>query len=238
MQYNKFEFRDFNRGTVIRTPPKDEVQAEIEQIVTNAVVDALQENIGNVEDKVAQESSEEKMEESQPAIDIDSIRAESYQNGYNDAKMHFEPLIKGVKEDESLVQVLKSKLEAILPVVDIKEQTLTLSTKALVEIAKKLHLAIPTDFESIILGEMTAILNKYYKTGEITITVHPEKVDYCQNLLKISTLPTRISENVQIVPEDTMGKGDCTLRWKETELEYSQGQIIEDTDAILEHLKV
>jgi hypothetical protein len=64
---------------------------------------------------------------------------------------------------------LKSKLDAILPIVDVQEQTLELSTKALVEVAKKLHLAIPIDFERIILGEMATILNKYYKTGEIKL---------------------------------------------------------------------
>ena len=82
------------------------------------------------------------------------------------------------------------------------------------------------------------LLNKYYKTGEITIKVNPERVDYCENLLKIKALPARIAGNVKIAPEDTIGKSDCTLAWNETELEYSQEQITKDTDAILEHLNM
>ena len=143
-----------------------------------------------------------------------------------------------MKEDEALVASLKSKLEAIVPVIDSQEQVFTLAAKAVGAIAKKMHLAIPAVFEGIILGEMMSILNKYYKTGEITIKVHPERVDYCENLLKIKALPARIAGNVKILSEETVGKSDCTLAWNETELEYSQDQIVKDADAILEHLNI
>jgi len=228
MEYSKFEFRDFNGSLVVAAPKRDESEAKIEQIVTDAVVDALHENIGQPE-AIAEDPPE-------PIIDAESIRAESYQNGYNDAKAHFEPLLNVVKEDELLVSILKSKLEAILPVIDGQEQIFTLSAKALSVLSKKLHLAVPADFEKIILGEMMSILNKYYKTGAITIHVHPERVDYCENLLKINALPARIIENIKIEPAETLGKSDCTLAWNETEIQYSQEQIIRDTDAILEHL--
>ncbi len=232
MQYRKFEFQDFNSGVVIAAPKKDESETKIEQIVTDAVVDALNENMGLNEDPIPRVITPE------PEVDVDAIRAESYQNGYNDAKMHFEPLLKEIKSDESLVESLKSKLEAILPVVDSQEQMFALSSKTLGVIAKKMHLAVPADFEKIILGEMMSILNKYYKTGEITIKVNPERVDYCENLLKIKALPARIAGSVKIVAEETVGKSDCTLAWNETELEYSQEQIVKDTDAILERLDI
>ena len=232
MEYKKFEFRDFNSSSVIAAPKKDESETKIEQIVTAAVVDALQENMA-----LPQESMPE-VQDKEPVIDVEAIRSASYQNGYSDAKAHYEPLLKEIKEDEALVSALKSKLEAILPVVDMQDQMFTLASKALGAIAKKMHLAIPADFEKIILGEMMSILNKYYKTGAITIKVHPERVDYCENLLKINTLPARIAENVKIVPEETVGRSDCTLAWNETELQYSQEQVIEDTDAILEHLNM
>ena len=240
MQYSKFEFRDFKSGSVIAAPKKDEAETKIAQIVTDAVVDALTDNIGlpcesalNLEQKHVSEVSEE-----EPAIDVEAVRLESYQHGYSDAKAHFDPLLKDIKEDESLVGNLKSKLDSIVPVVDLQEQIFSLASKALGVIAKKMHLAIPADFERIVLGEMMSILNKYYKTGAITIKVHPERVDYCENLLKIKALPARIAENVKIVPEETIGKSDCTLVWNETELEYSQEQITKDTDAILEHLNM
>lgn len=240
MRYSKFEFRDFKSGSVIAAPKKDESETKIAQIVTDAVVDALTDNIGlpggnviNSEQKSIPEAAYE-----EPVIDVEAVRLESYQHGYSDAKAHFEPLLKDIKEDEALVGSLKSKLETIVPIVDMKEQVFTLASKALGVIAKKMHLAIPADFDEIILGEMMPILNKYYKTGAITIKVHPERVDYCENLLKIKTLPARIAENVKIVSEETVGKSDCTLAWNETELEYSQEQIIKDTDAILEHLNM
>ena len=240
MQYRKFEFRDLKSGSVIAAPKKDESETKIAQIVTDAVVNALTDNIG-----IPNESNTNPLQDhipelvhEEPTIDVDAIRAESYQHGYSDAKAHFEPLLKEIKEDESLVGSLKSKLEAIMPVIDMSEQTFTLASKALSAIAKKMHLTIPTDFERIILGEMMPILNKYYKTGEITIKVNPERVDYCENLLKIKALPARIAGNVKIAPEDTIGKSDCTLAWNETELEYSQEQITKDTDAILEHLNM
>ena len=238
MEYSKFEFRDFGKGAiVVRAPRKDESEAQLEQIVNDVVVDALQENIA-LRNEAKDDSKEDDAEEEEPKVDIEAIRGESYKNGYDDAKIYFEPLLKAVKEDEGLVQSLKDKIESIVPVVDMQDQMFKLSVKALETIAKKLHLAIPTDFEKIVLGEMMSILNKYYKTGAITITVNPERVDYCQNLLKLNTLPARIVDNVRIVAEETVGRGTCTLNWNETELEYSQEQIMQDTDAILEHLKV
>jgi len=231
MQYRKFEFHDFNSSEVISAPKKNESEIKIDQIVADAVVDALNENMSMPEVCALEESPA-------PVIDVEAIRSTSYQNGYSDAKTHYEPLLKAIREDEALVATLKSKLEAILPIVDIQSQIFTLASKALGVIAKKMHLAIPADFEKIILGEMMSILNKYYKAGAITIKVHPERVDYCENLLKINTLPARIAENVKIVPEETVGKNDCTLAWNETELQYSQEQVVEDTDAILEHLNM
>jgi hypothetical protein len=240
MQYRKFEFRDLNNGSVISAPKKDESATKIEQIVTDAVVGALTDNIGLSTDTMTKLDYENVIDPVQelPVIDVELIRGESYQHGYSDAKAQFEPALRAIKEDERLVESLKSKLEAVVPVVDVQEQILGLASKVISAIAKKMHLVIPVDFEGIILGEMMSILNKSYKTGEITIKVHPERIAYCENLIKINALPARIAGNVKIVSEETLGKSDCALVWNETELEYSQDQIIKDADAILEHLNI
>lgn len=239
MQYSKFEFRDFSIGdasnqTIIPGPKKNESEAHIENIVNDAVIDALNENIGTP----LQQNTVAEPENSHVEIDVEKIRAESYQNGYNDAKGHFEPLVNAKKEDDLLSETLKSKLDAILPVIDMQNEIFALASKTLACMAKKMHLAIPADFDRVVLGEMMSVLNKYYKTGEINIKVNPERVDYCKNLLKINTLPAHIAENIKIVSEDTLGKSDCIFSWGETKLEYSQEEIEKDTNVILEHLNI
>ena len=241
MEYEKFEFRDLKNGSVIAAPKKDESETKIAQIVTDAVVGALTTNIGVAptdDEQIEQAMSSIEEAPKEPEINIEEIRIESYRHGYDDAKAHFEPLLKEFKEDEALFENLKAKLDAIAPVVDMQKQIFELATKTIGAMAKKMHLTLPVDFESIILGEMVSILNKYYKTGAITIKVHPERVDYCENFLKMKALPTRLAGNVKIESNDTIGKSDCTLVWNETELEYNQEQIIKDADAILEHLNM
>jgi hypothetical protein len=241
MKHSKFEFRDFSRQPIVHAPKLDLAAMQQEKLIVTAVTEALAENT-----PIQLESSlVHNMNSSTPPppihkekeIDVEAISAESYKNGYNDAKAHFEPLIQNIKDDNTLSELLKLRLEAVTQTYDLKDQVFRLSASIVSALAQKLHLAIPTDFEKVLLGEMMSILNKYYKSGEITIKINPERVDYCQNLLKIRALPEIVAQNVKLVSDEGLGKSACVLSWNETELEYSQEQIIADSDGILEHLK-
>ena len=231
-QYSRFEFREFGKEGVIYTPQKNETEALKERIIDDVIATHYMEDSKNPEDMLLIHN-EPKLE-----INIEEIREESYKNGYNDAKAHYEPIVSKIKEDDSLAELLKQKLDSIIPVDKLEDELFRLSTSMALALAKKMHLVIPTDFETIILGEMLAVLNKYYKAGNITLKVNPDKKDHCQNLLKIASLPERIAKNLSIENDETIGKNDCKIEWHDTELQYNQEEIMLNAEKILEHLKM
>jgi flagellar biosynthesis/type III secretory pathway protein FliH len=104
--------------------------------------------------------------------------------------------------------------------------------------AKKLQLMIPVDFESIILGQMAPILTKYYKNGAIMIYVNPERVDYCNNLVKIKELPLNMAENIKIISDDAISYNDCKIEWQDAMLQYNQEELALEIEKILANLKI
>lgn len=228
MKYNKFNYRDFNKAEVIESLKEDKAISELNQIVADVVTEALNENM---------HSDIAPSEEHQEQVDVNAIRDESYRHGYEDAKKQFEPMMKLQQENEALEELLKVKLEQITPSLNIDNQIIEAAIKILETLAKKLHLALPVDFDRIVLGEMTSLLSKYYKNGNIKLKVHPEKVDYCQNLLKIGSLPKNVLGHIDIEVGEDMGKSDCVLVWNDTMLDYTQEQIIKDAELVIQNLK-
>ncbi|MEY3197390.1 MAG: hypothetical protein RLZZ59_761 [Pseudomonadota bacterium] len=240
MKHSRFEFRDFGRGRIVYSTKPDTSELEKNRLIEAAVKEALADNIPitlDAESVHSLESAPSKSTLSELEVNIEEIRSESYKNGYDDAKAHFEPLIQKIKDDEEIGLILKTRLEAICPTFDLKNKVFELAASSMLALSRKLNLAIPVDFEKIIMGEMMSILNKYYRSGEITIKINPERVDYCQNLLKINALPAIIAENLKFVPDGAVSKNDCLLSWNDTEVTYLQDQIVSDVENIVKNLK-
>ena len=246
-QYTKFEYREFGNvlghDTIVAAPSthKNDADKEKDRIVTEAIVDHFSSSLDSLE--------EEQQNDTQPIppppppppapiIDIESIKAESYKMGYNDAEAALLPALEKIKDDEAFNFLLKNKLESITSSINFEDQVFKLLSNLLVIIAKKLHLMVPADFESLILGEMVPLLNKYYKIGSITLNVNPDRVDYCNNLFRIGSLPQRISENIIVVADDSIAKDNCNIKWNDTVLEYNQEELSLDVENILEHIKI
>lgn len=171
-------------------------------------------------------------------IDVASIKEESYQQGYQAAKAELEHALNEKSSDEALYNALQEKLAAIEPKDDIQNEAFDLSSGLIAILAKKLHLAVPADFEAIILGEMLPVLNKYYKKGKVIAKLHPDRVDYCNNLFRIGELPKELADNIEIVPDESVPKNDCSIEWQDAALEYSQEDLLTEAETIIDHLKV
>ena len=76
-----------------------------------------------------------------------------------------------------------SELSLIVPQQNVDTQIAKVSAESISSIARKLHLVLPANFEEIVIGGLIAKLKKFYKEGEITITVHPDRYDFCQEIL-------------------------------------------------------
>lgn len=245
-QYAKFEYKEFGYSVDKHfAMPMSETIAinEAETVQDQPINDIITDHFSNdhapkITDISDFAPKEEKNEPIAPVIDLEAMKMESYRRGYEDAKIAFEPQLKSVKEDDQLHALIKQKLEAISPTFHLKDETFKVVTDLLNVMTKKLHLMVPADFESIILGEMVPLLSKYYKIGTITLHVNPERVDYCKNLFRIGSLPQNISENIVVSADESKARDNCSLDWHDTLLEYNQEELILDVEKILEHLKM
>ena len=237
--YTRFNYKEFGNSSgksfIVPTATNiahNEATLEKDRIINEAIAEHFAENEQDASD-VAEIS-----ETPNPAIDIEAVKTESYSRGYENAKISLEPELKRVKEDDFFHSLLKEKLESITPGIDPQDQTFKLASDLLGVIAKKLHLMVPADFESVILGEMVPLLSKYYKIGAITLNVNPERVDYCKNLFRIGSLPHNIAENIVVTSDESIARDSCNMEWNNTLLEYNQEELTLDVEKILEHLKM
>jgi hypothetical protein len=247
-QYSKFEYKDFDsffgEHVIISSPPEhvqDEMEREKDRLINEVITEHFSEKLPETAplDEFHIEENIQSFEvPHEAALDIEAVKTESYQKGYNDAKNLFEGELQARREDSNLESLLKSKLESITSALDLENQVFRLASNVLAVIAKKLHLMVPADFETVILGEMVPLLSKYYKIGSIILTVNPDKVDYCKNLFKIGSLPHHISENIVVNADESMAKDSCSLKWNDTSLEYNQEELVLDIEKILDHLKI
>lgn len=134
-------------------------------------------------------------------------------------------------------KLLEEKLSAILPEVDIGAQIAKASAESISSIVKKLHLILPANFEEIIVNGLLEKLKKFYKEGSITLTIHPDRYDFCTKALQAEGIKDRFKDSFTIIKDDTLGTDDCKLEWGETKLEYNQEQLASEIDRIIEQLK-
>jgi flagellar biosynthesis/type III secretory pathway protein FliH len=276
-QYNKFEYRDLNKGGhFVEAPIKDLSDRKTfqkDRIISEVVSEHFSDKLDNASDtsvwcdikthKIVEEVTSDVelnaikthsfSEDGQsldlplsspakavpcPEIDIEKIKEESYQRGYKEAESLLTPKLETKVAEDNLHNLLKEKLSATPPSADLGNSMFEIAAGLIAILAKKLHLAVPADFEAIILGEMMPIINKYYKKGKVIARVNPERVDYCNNLFRIGELAERLSENIELVPDEGVAKNDCSIEWDAARLEYHQEDLLTEADKILDHLKM
>lgn len=181
-------------------------------------------------------SLEKNTQKQEVGIDIEAIKAEFYQKGLEEAKAKYETIISGKDSDNDLAKKLSEKLSLISQGVDIDAQIAKVSAEAISSIAKKLHLILPANFEEIISNGMIEKLKSFYKEGSIVLTIHPDRYDFCTELLQSDEIPSKFKENFQIIKDDKLGMDDCILDYHETRLEYNQEQLTVEIDKIIEQL--
>lgn len=239
-KYQKFVFKDFPKESVVHTPANSTESDIKDQIIAGAVVQHLETIIESSNPSNTQEDSSENVEhtpeqEKEPEVDLTEIRAESYKLGYEEAKKEDEVLIEQLKSDLNFSTLLQQKLDSIAPTKNIDQELLTFSVECIKSIANKLFLALPVEFNQVLLKEMLSITHKFYKEGQITVRVHTNRLEYSQDLLKSDS---RIKqESVNILVDENLGINDCVVEWNETRLEYNQEMIKSEVDRIFDQLE-
>lgn len=261
-QHAKFEYPDLRKGAAIvqHSPPSsfDTTEFHQEKIINEAISEHFAENLtsgGDIDDikthKIDAEPEVDLEIKTHPFSeagislddnnsdirDIEKIKEEQYQKGYKDAEALLTPKLEANKLDENFLNEFKKKLSAFEHKPSLDSKLFEMMSGLIAILAQKLHLSIPPDFEAILLGEIVPVLNKYYKKGKVIISVHPERVDYCNNLFKIGKLPKKLMENIELVSEEKLPKNNCSVKWEDATIEYNQEDLLIEAEKILDHLK-
>lgn len=242
MQTNKFEFKDLKFGDdqFVSAPTFDQGQEQEQELINEAVTEQLSDNMINVPlDQIINEGiSTIPKEPSYSESEIAAIREEAYAKGKMETEALLQPQIQAVEADKSFNDLVKAKIEALSPQVNIQSEIDQALVHLVEVIAKKLHLHLNSDFESIINQEILPILNKYYKNGSIIFRIHPDRVDYCKKLFKIGELSQDLFENVEFVGDDNVSQNDCRIDMNEASINYNHEDLINEVEKILDHLKI
>lgn len=241
IQTSKFEFRDLKFGDqqFVSAPVIDESEEHHEELISEAIAEHLNDNILNVplEQIVSNNTVNVASVPNYTEEDIQKIKDESYQQGRVAAEAELRPQIQAIEADKFFNDLVKAKVESLIPKVDIQEEVLHMISELVATMAKKLHLSLNTNFDSVLNEEILPILNKYYKNGAIILRIHPERVDYCKKLFKIGELSQNMSENIKITEDGSISKNDCRVEMEDASLTYSQEELADEVAKILDHLK-
>lgn len=235
-KYTKFIFRELPKAAVAN--PNDctlEYVYNQEEIITTAVTQHLQTIIS------AENAGDTALDildiQEQHEVDIEQIKTENYNKGFEEAKNTYESTIESLKADHNFVDLLNKQLLSIAPsATDIDKQLIEISIQILNKITSKLHMALPVNFEQILHSEILNSIKKFYKEGQIQLTIHPSKQESCTNILCLDNLPSKLKDNIHVVTDDTIGENDCRAEWSNTRLEYNQAQLDDEISKILMQL--
>ncbi|MES2215648.1 MAG: FliH/SctL family protein [Pseudomonadota bacterium] len=229
-EYEKFVFPDLLGPSVVNKVTTSSPPSLQDEMIADVIAQHLETIVPNITpgecDNLAASSYE--------ATDIEKIKAESYEEGRQSAEAELQPLIEKLKAEFQFTNNLQAKLDLITKSIDIEEQMAKLTCDLVQNIARKLYLTLPTDFERIFVEEISTIIKKFYKEGKITVRVHADMVDRCNNFLGSTTLP---SNSVEVVVDEDLCNNDCIVEWGETRLEYSQEDILAEVERIVSELQ-
>lgn len=247
-KYEKFELEELPKSAVINSlvhAKNQEVDELINEVVSehlSKLVDEAEENNEKFSELTKKDIDDSlkplnNTQEQELGIDIDEIKTEFYQKGLEEARANYETIISQKDSEKNLSQKLFEKLSLISQTIDIDAQIAKVSAEVISSIAKKLHLILPANFEEIIKNGLINKLKSFYKEGNIILTIHPDRYDFCTELLQSDAIPGKFKENFQIVKDEKLGIDDCILDYNETRLEYNQEQLTVEIDKIIEQLK-
>jgi flagellar biosynthesis/type III secretory pathway protein FliH len=240
-EHKKFELEELPKSAVVNSnahSQDEETMQLINEVVTehiSKIVDDV--TIGEPLDEIKKNLNTESVYSTDPIIDVEQIKLESYNRGLEESASKYEPMLTKLNENNNFSELLHQKLSSIISKEKVDSQISKISAESIAGIAKKLHLILPSNFEEIIRVGLIEKLKNFYKEGNITITIHPGRYDFCKEILQSDTISSKFKDNFQIVKDDKIGEDDCRLEWADTRLEYNQEQLTAEIDKIIEQLR-
>lgn len=251
-KYEKLELEDLPKSAVVNSNmhlDDEEQEQEVQELINDVVSEHLSKIVEDDDDadkeiieKTVDDSlenndnDEEKVNKPSEEVDIEAIKKESYERGLSDAKSEFEAVIADKSLQDGMVEKLVEKISEISPTIDFDAQIAKITAESISGIAKKLHLILPVNFEEIIVKGLIEKLNSFYKEGTVTLTIHPEKREFCDKILQSDLITSKLKDKFNIIEDEKLAADDCILDWNETRLEYNQEQIRDEIEKIIKQL--
>lgn len=169
--------------------------------------------------------------------ELEKIRMESYNKGYEDGKNSCNNLISDLKTHKDFTDLLYKKLSMTTVNSNIDEAMIAASVEAILSIVNKLYLEIPVNFKKVITDGLIRKLQKCYKNGTIKLIVHPNRVALSHDVLNLDAISDDMRNNFQIIEDVKMGYDECRLECNDVSFEYNKEQLINETEKIIAQLK-
>jgi flagellar biosynthesis/type III secretory pathway protein FliH len=230
-KYEKFIFQELPKNLVVNFHDNHEIDYNKDELINHVITQHLQTIVTEEND------SADEIDDIATEVDLDQIRLESYNKGLDDAKINYEKIISELQSENNLSELLQEKILEIAPKLNLDNQVAKLTSQIITNIAKKIYLILPVDFEQTLRLGLLDKLKKIYKEGQIKLSVNPERYDFCNNILQTENLPVKLKENIHIIKDDDINIDDCRLEWSNTILEYNHEQISVEIEKILEQIK-
>lgn len=235
-KYEKFILPELSRALVVNPyDQQDIMDNQQDDLITDAITQHLSTIVGETgaDDGLPVDHKTERM----GITDLEQIKIEHYNRGLTEAKEQYEAAISDLKSESDLAALLRERLENLAPAFKVDEEMIKLSAEMIANIAKKVYLVLPVNFERMLKETMIDRLKKMYREGDVTLTVNPARLQFCEEILKIEDLPEQMRERIRIVADENFGKDDCSLVLEDTRFEYNQEQLSFEINQILEQLR-
>lgn len=233
--YPRFEFQEFE---IIEAhiPHKSDTNQELNNVVDQVIHDHFV-HLQNEENEKSSSLSIDGQAIQPPAIDIDSIKSEAYDNGYKKAHEELQKVIDEYKVNYDIAVTLNEKIKSIKTIDNLDVQLLNSFAATLKAIADLMHVNMPVDFEKIVTGSMLNFIKQHYETGNVKITVHDTKVDYCTKILQKNSMK-EYQDALVIVGNNELELNGCVVELKNTQFVYSPEHIKEQVNKIISELNI
>lgn len=241
MSYQKFIFQNLPGSSVVNKESTHSVSPQ-EELINSAIVNHFSKITASDDSKDLDDSDDESLRTSSHLNsltirgisdeEISRLKEEYYAKGLQEAKLQYEPLISELQENRVFADLLHQKLEAINP--DVDSGTSQLMINLIGNIARKMYLVLPVDFEQLFQEQIRAIVQKFCNSGSIKFFVHPSKYQLCMKLLEAETFDNKC--NFLIVQNEECNANDCKIEVNNTKFEYNNSQLSQEIDTILGQL--
>jgi flagellar biosynthesis/type III secretory pathway protein FliH len=234
-KYPKFVFQELPHSSILNR--RDfAASATIGEGVDVTLEQRLQDTVNAERDFINEDESVPTEGSELSGVNFDQLKSESYNNGFECATAQYEEKIKDLTAEKNFLELIKTRLLDISPPIDIDQQLLLALTKITIEIAKKLRLILPIDFEKLLQEELVKSVTKFYKSGSISLAVHPSRYTLSQESLN-GELPSTLAKDLTIVSDEALAIDDCKIEWSGACFKYTQMQIDQEVTKILEQLQ-